>query len=183
MPAVNLRVTVLILARVPLAWKGPRLLASFVRKVGALCYVVDDVAESDQKPFRILPAMTPENEHFWKGGAEEELRFQRCRDCQTYIHPPAPVCPGCLSAAIGVEAVSGRATLMTYTVNHHPWIPGFDPPYIIAIVEIVEQPGLRLTTNLVQCEESDLEIGMTLRVVFEDAGEGVFLPLFAPESD
>ena len=34
------------------------------------------------RPFRVLPAVTPENEHFWLGGAEGELRFLRCADCR-----------------------------------------------------------------------------------------------------
>jgi len=132
------------------------------------------------RPFRILPAVTEENEHFWCGGADGELRFLRCTACSTYVHPPAPLCPQCLGRDLAVEAVSGRARVMTYTVNHQPWIPGFAPPYIIAIVELDEQPGLRLTTNLVGCEESDVSIDMPVRVRFEDAGDGVFLPLFEP---
>ena len=134
------------------------------------------------KPFRILPEVTPGNEHFWRGGAAGELRFLRCRACKTFIHPPAPVCPRCLGGELGPEPVSGGARLVTYTENHHPWIPGFDPPYWIAIVEIEEQPGLRLTTNLVGLGEREPQIGMPLQVVFEDAGEGIFLPLFEPRS-
>lgn len=131
------------------------------------------------KPFRLLPAVTPENEHFWQGGADGELRFLRCGDCRTYVHPPAPLCPGCLSRELAPEPVSGRGVVHTYTVNHQPWIPGFDPPYVVAIVELAEQQGLRLTTNLVGCtSEEDVEIGMPVMVVFEDVGEGVFLPLF-----
>jgi len=132
------------------------------------------------KPFRILPAVNEENEHFWKGGADGELRFLRCSACSTYVHPPAPVCPQCLGREVAAEAVSGRATLVTYTVNHHPWIPGFDPPYIVAIVAIDEQDDVRLTTNLVDCEEADVRIGMAVKVRFEDVGDGVFLPLFEP---
>ena len=132
------------------------------------------------KPFRLLPAVTPENEHFWHGGAEGELRFLRCEDCRTYVHPPAPLCPGCLSRSLAPQAVSGRAVVHTFTVNHQPWIPGFDPPYVVAIVELEEQPGLRLTTNVVGCEPEDVEIGMAVKGVFEDVGDDVFLPLFEP---
>jgi uncharacterized OB-fold protein len=132
------------------------------------------------KPFRLLPEVTPQNEHFWCGGADGELRFLRCGDCRHYVHPPAPLCPECLSRNLAPEAVSGRAVVHTYTVNHQPWIPGFDPPYVVAIVELPEQAGLRLTTNLVRCESEDVAIGMPVRVVFEDLGDGVFLPLFEP---
>jgi uncharacterized OB-fold protein len=134
----------------------------------------------DKKPLRLLPLVTPENEHYWQGGSRGELCFLRCDDCRHYVHPPAPLCPGCLSRQLSPEAVSGRAVVHTFTVNHQPWIPGFDPPYVVAIVSIEEQPSLRLTTNLMNCEIDDVEIGMPVQVVFEDIGEGVFLPLFEP---
>src|SRR3954449_7275480 len=94
---------------------------------------------SDERPFRLLPAVTPENEHFWLGGRDGELRFLRCRACGWYLHPPGPICPECLSRDLSVEAVSGRAVVHTFTVNWQPWMPGFDPPYVIAIVELPEQ--------------------------------------------
>lgn len=135
-----------------------------------------------KKPLRLLPLVTPENEHYWHGGAEGKLRFLRCESCRHYVHPPAPLCPECLSRDLSPEAVSGRAVVHTFTVNHQPWIPGFDPPYVVAIVEIEEQPSLRLTTNLVGCEIEDVRIGMPVRVTFEDIGDDVFLPLFEPTS-
>ena len=39
------------------------------------------MTETPDSPFRILPRVGPENEHFWKGGAEGELRFLRCGPC------------------------------------------------------------------------------------------------------
>ena len=81
-------------------------------------------------------------------------------------------------------SLSDRATIATYTINHHPWIPGFDPPYVVAIVEIEEQPSLRLMTNIVDCKPDEVAIDMRVEVVFEDAGEDdVFLPLFRPRRD
>ena len=135
---------------------------------------------SEAKSFRILPEVTPENEHFWRGGARGELCFLHCNACDRFVHPPAPRCPRCLGSALAVRASSGRARLHSYTVNHQPWIPGFDPPYVVAIVELAEQPDVRLTTNLVGCAPADARIGMPLRVVFEARDDGVFLPLFEP---
>ena len=132
------------------------------------------------KPVRILPQVTDRNEHFWRGGAQGELRFLRCQSCATYIHPPSPICPECLGKDLAPEAVSGRARVLTYTINHQPWIPGFEPPYAIAIVEVEEQSGLRLTTNIVNCSPEDVKIGMQVRVVFEQC-EDVYVPLFEPE--
>jgi len=136
-----------------------------------------------EKPFRLLPEVGPDNAHFWHGGAEGELRFLRCQACETYVHPPAPVCPECLSRDLSPEAVSGKARLHTYTLNHQPWVPGFEPPYLVAIVAIPEQAGLRLTTNLIGCDPGDVEIGMPLRVCFEERDEGIFIPLFEPDRD
>ncbi len=140
------------------------------------------MAEDDDRPFRVLPKVTPENEHFWQGGEHGELRFVRCTSCGHWIHPPAPICPVDLSKDLEVAAVSGDAVVHTYTVNHHPWIPGFDPPYVVAIVELPEQVGLRLTTNLVGIEPDDVEVGMPVRVTFEER-EDVWLPLFEPTGD
>lgn len=134
-------------------------------------------------PFRVLPLVTEDNEHFWRGGANGQLHLKRCADCHEYNHPPVPVCRGCLSREITVEAVSGKARLLTYTENHQPWIPGFEPPYIVAIVELNEQVGLRLTTNLVNVAIEDVEIGMPVRVVFEPRDDDIFLPLFEPDPE
>ncbi len=140
------------------------------------------MAEDDDRPFRVLPKVTPENEHFWQGGEYGELRFLRCTSCGHWIHPPAPICPVDLSKDLEVAAASGDAVVHTYTVNHHPWIPGFDPPYVVAIVELPEQVGLRLTTNLVGIEPDEVEVGMPVRVAFEER-EDVWLPLFEPTGD
>ncbi len=135
-----------------------------------------------EKPFRVLPRLTSRNEHFWTGGARGELCFLRCAACRHYVHPPAPVCPRCLGRKLAAEAVSGRATVLTYTVNHQAWVPeSSDPPYVIAIVEIAEQAGLRLTTNVVNCPPDEVKIGMPVRVVFEQHDD-VFIPLFEPEA-
>ena len=135
-------------------------------------------------PFRILPRLDDENREFWTGGAQGELRFWRCQDCGWYLHPYAPMCPRDHSKNLKVEAVSGRATLASFTVNHQSWMPGPAVPYIVAIVECVEQPALRLTTNLVNCAADDAKIGMPVRVTFEkhdDPDGDVYVPLFEPD--
>jgi uncharacterized OB-fold protein len=132
-----------------------------------------------EKPFRVLPRLTSRNEHFWTGGARGELCFLRCGGCGTFVHPPAPRCPACLGKALRPEAVSGRATVVSYTWNHQPWVPAPDHPYPIAIVEIAEQAGLRLTTNLVGCTPDEVRVGLVVRAVFE-RHEDVYVPVFEP---
>jgi len=133
-------------------------------------------------PARVLPTVNADNELFWTGGKDGVLRFMRCRPCARYYHPPAPVCPYCWSRDVGFEPVSGNATVIAVTVNYQPWIPGFDPPYAIAIVEMDEQPGLRMMTNIVDCDPETVAIGQRVHVIFEQH-DTVFLPLFRPIRD
>ena len=129
-----------------------------------------------------LPEITDENRHFWQGGAEGRLQFLHCPECDYYLHPPGPVCPFCHSRELQVKPVSGRATVLSFTLNYQPWLPGLEVPYAIAIVEIEEQKGVRLTTNIVNCEIDDVIIGMPVKVLFEQR-EDVYLPVFEPAGE
>ena len=140
------------------------------------------MGDETPKPFRVLPAVTVDNEHFWKGGEQGLLQFLRCDDCGYWIHPPQPVCPNCLSKRLSVTAASGRGSVFTFTVNHQPWYPNLDPPYVVAIIALDEQDGLRLTTNIVGCEPDAVFIGMRVRVTFEQYDD-VWIPLFELDTD
>lgn len=132
-----------------------------------------------EQPFRVLPRITEANAHFWQGGAEGELRILRCGACGFYVHPPSSRCPECLASELAPEAVSGLGTVHTFTLNHQVWVPAADHPYAIAIVELDEQPGLRIMTNIVHCPAEKVAIGMRVRVVFEQHDD-VYFPLFEP---
>ena len=137
---------------------------------------------TDQPQGRPLPLVTPENEFFWKAGADGRLRLAECQDCRALIHPPQPVCRYCRGHRIGVRAVSGFATLIGFTVSHRFSLPGLPAPYVVAQVAIEEDPRARLTTNVVGCDPGSLELGMRMEVVFDQAGD-VWLPLFRPVAD
>ena len=132
-------------------------------------------------PFRVLPKLTSLNEAFWTGGRDGELRILRCGDCATWVHPPQPICPACTGKNLGAQPVSGRARVATFTVNHQEWIPGSKDPYVIAIVELEEEPSVRLTTNVVGCAPREVRVGMPVRVVFEERDD-VWIPLFEPNT-
>ncbi len=130
-----------------------------------------------------LPALEPESERFWRACRAGRLEITRCRACGWYIHPPRPICPRCQAREVSWEAVSGRATLVSYTVNHQRWMPGMEVPYTIGLVELVEQADLRLTTNLVGCAPDAVEIGMPVRVTFREVSDEIALPLFEPDPE
>lgn len=126
-----------------------------------------------------FPKVTPENRHFWTGGESGELVFLHCPHCHRFVHPPVPRCPFCTLTDLSPRAVSGRATVYSYTINRQAWFAGLEMPYVIALVAIDEQPDVRLTTNLVDCNPEDVTIGMPVHVLFEQRGQA-WIPLFRP---
>ncbi len=81
-----------------------------------------------------------------------------------------------------MRAVSGKGALSAFTVNHRFGFPDLPPPYVIAQVAIAEDPRVRLTTNIVECDPDDLELGQPVEVVFAHVAD-VWLPLFKPATD
>jgi uncharacterized OB-fold protein len=132
-----------------------------------------------ETPAAPYPEIDEANRFFWTAGETGELKFLRCQACRAFVHPPAPRCRACLGEALAPEAVSGRATVEAYTVNHHPWHPAFPPPYVIAIVSIEEDTGVRLTTNIVDCAPEAVRLGLAVQAKFRQAGPA-WLPVFAP---
>lgn len=128
---------------------------------------------------RPLPELTPATEWFWTSGADGVLRIQGCDDCGTLVHPPVPICPSCRSRSWKPTEVSGRGTVAGYTINAHQWLPGFEPPYVIAVIALAEDATVRLTTNIVGCEPDAVHIGQEVAVRFEQHDD-VWLPLFEP---
>ncbi len=128
---------------------------------------------------RPLPELSPEVSWFWTSGADGKLRIQGCDDCGALVHPPVPICPVCRSRSSTPTVVSGRGTVIGFTVNAHRWTAGFDPPYVIANVALAESADVRLTTNIVGCEPDEVRVGQQVVVRFEQH-EDVWLPLFEP---
>ena len=129
---------------------------------------------------RLLPTLTEANTAFWTRGRQNELVILRHRETGAWIHPPELAEPGDDNDFVP-EVVSGKGTVMTFTVNHHPYNPDVPVPYVIAIVALSEDAAIRLPTNIVGCEPDDVYIGMPVRVLFE-LREDVAIPLFEPDN-
>jgi uncharacterized protein len=105
--------------------------------------------------------------------------ISHCADCGHYTHPPSPICPRCESWNVAPQPVSGRGRVFSFTVNWQRWTPQFPPPYVIAVVELEEQDGLRITTNIEGCAHDQVAIDMPVQVAF-DQGEHTWIPIFEP---
>ena len=136
---------------------------------------------------RAVPTVTADDEPYWTGGAEGELRIQRCRSCEQFQHPAGPVCHRCLSSDVGFEAVSGTGTIYSSTINYQPWLPDLDVPLAIVVVELAEQAGLRLVSRLIDVDLADdpsaAAIGRPVVVNFVRAApeSPYYLPFFTLE--
>jgi uncharacterized OB-fold protein len=134
--------------------------------------------------YRPVPAVHDRDAPYWTGGERGELVLQRCRSCHHVIHPPVLLCPWDRSPDLEWEAMSGRATVETFTENLHPFLPGFPVPSVIAMVDVEEDPTARILTNLIDVDAADVAIGMPVEVVFQklesNDGPDVYLPLFRP---
>jgi uncharacterized OB-fold protein len=126
---------------------------------------------------RPLPRLDQDNRFFWTSGADGKLRFLQCQACQTFVHPPRPVCPHCLGEDVAPAVVPGTGIIDTYTVNHQKWHPQLETPYVIARVAIDGAPGVFFTTNIVGGPPQAVAMGDKVRVVFEQQDD-VWLPLF-----
>jgi uncharacterized OB-fold protein len=126
---------------------------------------------------RLLPRLDPDNRFFWTSGADGVLRLLQCKDCATFVHPPRPVCPHCLSEAVVPREVAGTAVVDSFTINRQKWHPEMEVPFVIARVEIDGAPGVILTTNIINCAPEAVDIGDKVQVIFERQDD-VWLPLF-----
>jgi uncharacterized OB-fold protein len=85
---------------------------------------------------------------------------------------------------LAAEEVSGRATLYSYTLVNQAFHPYYldKIPYLLATVELVEQPKLMFFTRLTDCTEDTIDIGMDMEVSYEDAAPDLTFPVFRPAS-
>ena len=130
------------------------------------------------KAKRPLPGKSDDTRFFWDGCEQGKLLIQRCTDCQTLRHPPAPVCIKCHSFEWDTVEASGKASLYSFVVMHYPEVPPFDYPNPIGLVELEE--GVRLIAGLVGVEPDQLEIGQQLQVEFHRFDDRQTLPQFRP---
>jgi len=131
------------------------------------------------EPRRVVPVPTPETTPFWQGTRAGELRLQRCDACAHVYFPPRPFCPKCAGRKVSWIAASGRGSLYSYVIHHRP-VPGFTPPYSIAVVELDEGP--RMLTNIIDCPQTPeaLQLDMRVEVTFKPLTDDIFLPQFRP---
>jgi uncharacterized OB-fold protein len=119
---------------------------------------------------------------FWEAAKRHELIVPRCRPCNRFFWYPRPACPYCLREDWEWTSVTGKGRLHSYTIVHQPQNPAFQPdvPYAYAVVQLDE--GVRIISNVVDCDTEDLSVDMPLEAVFDDVTDEWTLLKFRPPS-
>ena len=126
----------------------------------------------------LQPLIDDDGAPFWEYARAGELRVQACTDCDRLRFPPRPCCPHCQSFGSRWRLVSGRGRVWSYVVPHPPLLPDYaaQAPYNVILVELAEDPRIRLVGNLVTAPDAPLNsldpsrirIGSAVKAVFHD---------------
>jgi uncharacterized OB-fold protein len=126
------------------------------------------------------PPIDPWTEPYWTAIHKGELLLQFCPDCQKYIFYPRRYCPTCFSEQVTWVQASGRGKVYAFTIvqNNAPSAFTEEMPFVIAIVNLEE--GVRMMTNLVDCDPAAIYSEMPVVITFEKLNDDVTLPKFKP---
>lgn len=114
----------------------------------------------------------------WRGFEQGEVRLPFCTQCREPHLPAGPVCPYCLSEDLEWAGASGAAVLTSWVVERKKCFAAFDPPYIIAEVQLAEGP--RMPAQVQWAEFEKLRSGLPGHIEFSVAPNGLTLPEFVP---
>jgi uncharacterized protein len=101
----------------------------------------------------------------------------KCKTCGKHFFPSRNICPECRrKSKIEKYKFSGEGEIYTYTVIRvAPTGFEFQKPYVLAVVKLRE--GTMLTSQIVDCNPEDVEIGAPVKMVFRkilaDGEDGV----------
>lgn len=133
-----------------------------------------------QKP---LPVIQPHSQAFWEGTKAGKLLVQQCQDCNAIMSYPRQFCTECWSDNTGWKETSGKGKVFSFSITYEGVEPMFkeDLPIVLAWVDLPE--GVRMNTNILDCNPADVKIGMDVEVVYKDVSEEISLPYFRPVKD
>ena len=85
---------------------------------------------------------------FWAAARERRLVRPRCNSCGRSFFTPQVACPVCLSEDWSYVDSAGRGTVYSFTVVHRAPSPALSAPYVLAVVELIDE-GWSMLTNVV----------------------------------
>jgi uncharacterized protein len=120
------------------------------------------------------PVMGVYDKPMWESIRAGAMKLQRCKHCATWLYPPGPSCPKCLSPELEWTPVSGEGKLVSWVVFHRHYLPAYPPPYNAIAVRLAEGPTM--ISNLEGAMPEDGCIGRAIRLIYVTMPDGVMLP-------
>jgi uncharacterized protein len=124
---------------------------------------------------RALPQPSALTQPFWDAARRQELVRPVCAACGRSFFTPQVCCPFCLCEQWHYERSSGRGVVYSATVVHRAPLPGFEPPYQVAIVDLEED--WHMLANL--SSAISIPIGTPVAVCWIEISENWTFPAFA----
>ena len=131
----------------------------------------------------LAPQIDEDGAPFWAAAKQGELVMQACASCGRLRFPPRPMCPQCRSMKQVWRLMSGKGNIWSFVVPHPPLLPEFDalPGFNIVVVQLAEEPALRLAGNLVadagapinSVDPATILVGEPVAAVFPEVEPGV----------
>ena len=129
-----------------------------------------------------LPQVEPYSQAFWDATKQNKLLIQVCGECDSRIFFPRKQCPECWSEKLDWIEATGKANIYAFSETNEGVEAAFrdDLPIVLAWVDLPE--GIRMQTNIIDCDPDDIEIGQSVDVIFKRATDEITLPFFRPAS-
>ena len=124
------------------------------------------------------PVPTADSEVFWARCKAGALCLPRCRACGELNWFPRAMCRYCSGTDMEWVPMSGRATVYSFSVVDRPPSPELPDRYVLALVDLDE--GVRMMTHVVDCDPTEVRIGMRVSVLFQPVSDEISLPMFRP---
>lgn len=127
-----------------------------------------------------LPEFRPETKPYWDACKKHELLLPKSKETNKFFFYPRAFSPGDDMSEVVWEKASGKAKVWTFSIHHMGPTKAYksDGVYVVALVETEE--GVKMMTNIINCDPKEVYIGMDVEVVFDDVTSEVTLPKFKP---
>jgi len=122
-----------------------------------------------------IPVPDEVSKPFWDACNERRLIVQNCTACNRLQYPPQKTCAACGSAAhLEWREVSGRGRINGYCVMYESRVGPLqaDQPFNIAVIELEEDPAIKLLSSLPGTPLEEVPVGAKVEVDYQEVGPG-----------
>ncbi|HEU5158830.1 MAG TPA: OB-fold domain-containing protein [Streptosporangiaceae bacterium] len=133
------------------------------------------------------PAEDRDSAPWWEAVRRHELLVQRCAGCGMLRFPARVVCNRCRSRDADWVPARGTGRVVSWIVNHQPFLPGMsaDEPFAVLLVRLDDGADagadIHMYGNLVGADPSTITPGMAVEAVFVDIDDNFTLVQWRPK--